>query len=228
MVDAVRRHPRARPASAARQPARRHADAARAQAPGARPRARHRARACSCSTRSPAASPKPSAHVLVETIRGIKAAGVTIVWIEHIVHALVAVVDRLVVLNFGRKIAEGEPRTVMASAEVREIYLGIAGRDAAPRDARPHRLLRRLPGAVRHHARGRGGRDGGDHRRQRRRQVDLPEDDRRPACAARPGRSASTARRSAACAPSTSCAAASRWCRRAAACSRRSPSRRTS
>ena len=65
-------------------------------------------------------------HLLVETIRRIKAAGVTIVWIEHIVHALLAVVDRLLVLNFGRKIAEGEPRTVMASAEVREIYLGIA------------------------------------------------------------------------------------------------------
>src|SRR5438477_466854 len=65
-------------------------------------------------------------HVLVETIRRIKAAGVTIVWIEHIVHALLAVVDRLLVLNFGRKIAEGDPRTVMASAEVREIYMGIA------------------------------------------------------------------------------------------------------
>src|SRR5882724_3162106 len=64
-------------------------------------------------------------HVLVETIRRIKAAGVTIVWIEHIVHALLAVVDRLLVLNFGRKIAEGDPRTVMASPQVREIYLGI-------------------------------------------------------------------------------------------------------
>ena len=60
------------------------------------------------------------------TISRIKAAGVTIVWIEHIVHALLAVVDRLLVLNFGRKIAEGDPRTVMASAEVREIYMGIA------------------------------------------------------------------------------------------------------
>ena len=37
----------------------------------------------------------------------------------------IAVVDRLVVLNFGRKIADGEPRAVMASNEVREIYLGI-------------------------------------------------------------------------------------------------------
>ena len=45
-------------------------------------------------------------------------------WIEHIVHALVAVVGRLVVLNFGRLIAEGEPQAVMASPQVREIYLG--------------------------------------------------------------------------------------------------------
>jgi branched-chain amino acid transport system ATP-binding protein len=63
---------------------------------------------------------------LVQLIQDIKKAGVTIVWIEHIVHALVAVVSRLAVLNFGRKIVEGEPRAVMASAEVREIYMGIA------------------------------------------------------------------------------------------------------
>ncbi len=63
---------------------------------------------------------------LVQLIREIKASGVTIIWIEHIVHALLAVVSRLVVLNFGRKIVEGEPRAVMASAEVREIYMGIA------------------------------------------------------------------------------------------------------
>jgi branched-chain amino acid transport system ATP-binding protein len=63
---------------------------------------------------------------LIANIKGIRAGGITIVWIEHIVHALLAVVDRLVVLNFGRKIAEGHPPTVMASAEVREIYTGIA------------------------------------------------------------------------------------------------------
>jgi branched-chain amino acid transport system ATP-binding protein len=63
---------------------------------------------------------------LVKLILEIKASGVTIVWIEHIVHALVAVVSRLVVLNFGRKIIEGEPHAVMASDEVREIYMGIA------------------------------------------------------------------------------------------------------
>ena len=63
---------------------------------------------------------------LVATIKAIRANGVTIVWIEHIVHALLAVVDRLIVLNFGRKIAEGDPAAVMASREVREIYTGIA------------------------------------------------------------------------------------------------------
>jgi branched-chain amino acid transport system ATP-binding protein len=63
-------------------------------------------------------------HELVESIRTVHASGVTIVWIEHIVHALLAVVSRLMVLNFGKKIAEGDPRTVMDSAEVREIYLG--------------------------------------------------------------------------------------------------------
>jgi branched-chain amino acid transport system ATP-binding protein len=62
---------------------------------------------------------------LVETIRSIHADGTTIVWIEHVVHALLAVVERLIVLNFGHKIAEGHPRTVMNSPEVRQIYMGI-------------------------------------------------------------------------------------------------------
>jgi branched-chain amino acid transport system ATP-binding protein len=63
---------------------------------------------------------------LVQLVQEIKSAGVTIVWIEHIVHALLAVVSRLLVLNFGRKIVEGEPRSVIASDEVRQIYMGIA------------------------------------------------------------------------------------------------------
>ena len=62
---------------------------------------------------------------LVETIREIHRSGVAILWIEHVVHALVAVVGRLVVLNFGRKIAEGAPKDVMQMPEVRQIYIGI-------------------------------------------------------------------------------------------------------
>jgi branched-chain amino acid transport system ATP-binding protein len=63
---------------------------------------------------------------LVGTIKQVHAAGVTIIWIEHIVHALLAVVGRLVVLNFGRKVAEGDPHEVMASPQVRQIYLGLS------------------------------------------------------------------------------------------------------
>lgn len=62
---------------------------------------------------------------LVATIKELHSTGITIVWIEHVVHALLAVVDRLVVLNFGRKIAEGDPVTVMRAPDVRQIYIGI-------------------------------------------------------------------------------------------------------
>lgn len=64
-------------------------------------------------------------RALVQTIRAIHASGVTIIWIEHVLHALTSVVDRLLVLDFGKVIGLGEPETIMASREVREIYLGI-------------------------------------------------------------------------------------------------------
>ncbi len=64
-------------------------------------------------------------RALVGTIREIHAQGVTIIWIEHVLHALTSVVERLVVLDFGRVIGIGEPGEIMASKEVREIYLGI-------------------------------------------------------------------------------------------------------
>jgi branched-chain amino acid transport system ATP-binding protein len=64
-------------------------------------------------------------HLLVDKIRELAAGGVTIVWIEHIVHALLAMVDRIMAMSFGRKIAEGDPHEVMSSAAVREVYLGV-------------------------------------------------------------------------------------------------------
>jgi branched-chain amino acid transport system ATP-binding protein len=64
-------------------------------------------------------------HVLVETIRSVHRGGMSIIWIEHVLHALNAVVERLLVLNFGKVIGIGEPQAIMASREVREIYLGI-------------------------------------------------------------------------------------------------------
>ena len=61
---------------------------------------------------------------LVGTIQEVRSRGVAVVWIEHVVHALLRVVDRLIALDFGRKIMEGDPREVMASPEVRDVYLG--------------------------------------------------------------------------------------------------------
>jgi branched-chain amino acid transport system ATP-binding protein len=62
---------------------------------------------------------------LVATIREIRQTGVAILWIEHVVQALLSVIDRLVVLNFGRKIAEGGPKEVIQLPQVHQIYIGI-------------------------------------------------------------------------------------------------------
>ena len=62
---------------------------------------------------------------LVELVNDVRSTGVSIIWIEHVVHALFAVVDRLVVLHGGTLIAEGEPTEVIQRPEVAEIYMGI-------------------------------------------------------------------------------------------------------
>jgi branched-chain amino acid transport system ATP-binding protein len=62
---------------------------------------------------------------LVATIKAIHARGTTIIWIEHVLHALNSVVERLLVLDFGRVIGIGAPDEIMASKAVREIYLGL-------------------------------------------------------------------------------------------------------
>jgi branched-chain amino acid transport system ATP-binding protein len=62
---------------------------------------------------------------LVALIGRIRDRGITIVWIEHVVHALVAVANRIIVLNFGEKIAEGPPRAVINDPEVKRVYMGI-------------------------------------------------------------------------------------------------------
>ena len=62
---------------------------------------------------------------LIAAIRAIRESGVSIIWIEHVVHALLASVDRIAVFDFGRKIAEGNPRDIMASPDVASIYMGL-------------------------------------------------------------------------------------------------------
>jgi branched-chain amino acid transport system ATP-binding protein len=65
------------------------------------------------------------ARELVALIREIKATGMSLLWIEHVVHALVSVADRMLVIHFGTKLAEGAPDAVLADPEVRRVYMGI-------------------------------------------------------------------------------------------------------
>jgi branched-chain amino acid transport system ATP-binding protein len=64
-------------------------------------------------------------HALIALVHDVKHRGVSIVWIEHVVHALVASIDRLLVLYNGAFIADGDPQTVIKSPQVAEIYMGI-------------------------------------------------------------------------------------------------------
>ncbi|HMN79464.1 MAG TPA: ABC transporter ATP-binding protein [Burkholderiaceae bacterium] len=67
------------------------------------------------------------AYELVEELARIKAGGMTMIWIEHVVHALLSIADRLFVVNFGQKLAEGDPQAVMNDPEVRRVYMGMEG-----------------------------------------------------------------------------------------------------
>ncbi|MEM7243582.1 MAG: ABC transporter ATP-binding protein [Pseudomonadota bacterium] len=62
---------------------------------------------------------------LIATIQEINATGTSIIWIEHVTHALLAVVSRLIAIDFGKIIAEGDPKAVMDSDAVKQIYLGM-------------------------------------------------------------------------------------------------------
>lgn len=61
---------------------------------------------------------------MIETIRGIRKSGVTIFMIEHVMRAIMRLSDRIVVINLGRKLAEGLPREITANPEVITAYLG--------------------------------------------------------------------------------------------------------
>lgn len=65
------------------------------------------------------------ANELVDELKRIKAQGVTMIWIEHVVHALLSVADRLYVINFGQELAHGLPHDVMNDPEVLRVYMGM-------------------------------------------------------------------------------------------------------
>jgi len=61
---------------------------------------------------------------LVDIILELRRRGIAIAWIEHIVHLLLQVTDRLICMDAGTVIADGDPETVMADKAVIEAYLG--------------------------------------------------------------------------------------------------------
>jgi branched-chain amino acid transport system ATP-binding protein len=73
---------------------------------------------------------EPEVERLVATIASVKADH-AMIWIEHIPHALRAVADRILVLNFGCKVLDGPPAAVMESSLVKEIYMGLTADDVA-------------------------------------------------------------------------------------------------
>jgi len=66
----------------------------------------------------------PEVAQLVEIVRGVNAEGIAVIWIEHVVRALTAVVSRLICLSGGKFVGDGDPASVLADPAVREVFLG--------------------------------------------------------------------------------------------------------
>jgi ABC-type branched-subunit amino acid transport system ATPase component len=61
---------------------------------------------------------------LEQRIRSLREQGITILLVEHVMQLVMGVTDRIAVLNFGSKIAEGSPNDIQENTAVQEAYLG--------------------------------------------------------------------------------------------------------
>jgi branched-chain amino acid transport system ATP-binding protein len=66
----------------------------------------------------------PEVAQLVEIVRNVNDEGTAVIWIEHVVRALTAVVSRLICLSGGKFVGDGDPAAVLAEPAVREVFLG--------------------------------------------------------------------------------------------------------
>lgn len=62
---------------------------------------------------------------MIELVRKIRDSGISVLMIEHLMQAIMSLSDRIVVLNLGRKLAEGKPDEVVHNTDVVEAYLGF-------------------------------------------------------------------------------------------------------
>ncbi len=66
---------------------------------------------------------------VIQMVKNLKAAGYSIIWIEHVIQTMVEATDHLMCMSEGHELLIGEPRPVMDSKEVEEVYLGVEEED---------------------------------------------------------------------------------------------------